>query len=495
MLLIAFGLGLPFLAVDFPPLTDLPQHMNQGRLLLGEAWQKDSPYQVDLFTPYTMTYAFVVAALALFDPLQAVAAAMLLLSLAWTAAVLLRRNRAIVFSAGTVLALGFFYNQSLYWGLIHHVFGACFFLGFVRLLQRSEGRRGIGWIAVYGVVAFFVHVYWVVFSAVFIAARFLMRPALRRTSFFAGLAMLPGCAVVLLWLTTRPEQPVPEYGWLLAPWERIAPGPLVRNSLGGIKHGIEDLYFVLAALFCLAVAWTGFQRSRRLAREQSGASEHQDSRDGRNGWDRDLLLAAGLCFLWALSLPDGNSSSTLVAVRWMPYACAFLLIAAPPLPFGDRRGLNRISFAVAAFALIALVGITTAQWRKFEQREYAGFMNAIRSLPEDPSVLGLSFYQSSEYIHGYPFFHSAAYGQLIRGGRIHFSFADFPFCPVAHRSTPHPWTPRLEFYPQRLQKNDLQYFTHVLIGAPEQLHAKVAQEHGLTPVTKADRWRLYRTRE
>ncbi|MEQ9364967.1 MAG: hypothetical protein RIF32_12020 [Leptospirales bacterium] len=493
--LLALLLAAPFLVVDLPPLTDLPQHMNQGRLLLGEAWRPESPYRVNLFTPYTLTYGLVVATLSVLDPLAATTATMVLLCFAWTGAVLLRPKGKIVFTAGTLFALGFFYNQSLYWGLIHHVFGACFFIAFVRLLQRpGEGR--VWWVLLYGVAIFFAHVYWVVFSALFLAARFALRPGLRKQSFFAGLAMIPGCLVMLAWLIGAPEQQDPEYGWLLAPWERLAPGPLVRAALGGIKHNVEALYLFVAAAYCLALALRSayLRRAGRGAGRVNRASEHENEADGR--WDPDLLLAAGLCLLWALALPDGNSSSTLMAIRWMPYACAFLLLATPAVPFRGRPTWNRSALSISALIFMALIATTAVQWKKFERVEYAGFMQAIQALPERPDLLGLAYYQSSEYIHGYPFFHSVAYGQLIRGGRIHFSFADFPFCPVSHRELPHPWTARLEFFPQRVQKTDLKYFTHVLIAAPDQIHSQVAREHALTPVSASkQRWRLYRTPE
>ncbi len=504
-LALAALLATPFLVVDFPPLTDLPQHMNQGRLLLGEAWQDGSPYTVDLFTPYLMTYLFIMAALSVLHPIQAITAAMIGLSTAWTAAVLLGRHGRIVYSAGALLALGFFYNQSLYWGLIHHVFGACFFVAFAGLLQRTEQRRHLVWVAIYGVLIFFVHIYWVVFSSVFLAARFILRPTVRWHSFVAGIAMIPGCLVVLLWIFVTPQEAVPEYGWLLSPWERMAPGPFVRAALGGIKHDFEQAYVFFSLAYCAAIAAAGYYYKRRADQGQhnaatgaTGGSEIADESPENaqsDAWDRDLLLAAGLALLWGMLLPEGNERSTLIAVRWFPYACAFLLLATPRFPFRGRK-LNRGLLAFSALLLAGLVGLTADRWRKFEREEYAGFAEAIgviEALPTAPSIVGLSYYPNSRYIHGFPFVHHVAYGQLVRGGRVNNSFTDYPLCPVVYRKLPHAWTPRLEMRPQYFHAGDLQYFTHVLLAGPDELHARLAGEFDLAPVTHDGRWRLYRT--
>src|SRR5690606_2872684 len=50
------ALALPILAVDFPPITDLPQHLAQVELFL-RAIAGDDRYVIQWFTPYSLGYA------------------------------------------------------------------------------------------------------------------------------------------------------------------------------------------------------------------------------------------------------------------------------------------------------------------------------------------------------------------------------------------------------------------------------------------------------
>src|SRR5262245_37973151 len=49
-------LALPFLAVRFPPITDLPQHVAQIRLFLAALADPDGAYRIQWFTPYSAAY-------------------------------------------------------------------------------------------------------------------------------------------------------------------------------------------------------------------------------------------------------------------------------------------------------------------------------------------------------------------------------------------------------------------------------------------------------
>ena len=149
----------------------------------------------------------------------------------------------------------------------------------------------------------------------------------------------------------------------------------------------------------------------------------------------------------------------------------------------------------ASLIALGMLILTTASiWRKMERIEYSGLSAALQKLPEKPTLLGLSFYQNSKYIRGFPFVHTVAYGQLQRGGRINSSFASVPFSPVVFRDTSQAWSAGLEMFPDRLRAGDLEHFTHVLVAAPAKIHRSICSEYGLVPMAPSGRWRLYSTR-
>jgi hypothetical protein len=61
--------ALPFLAVTFPPITDLPQHVAQVRLLFDALGDPGSPYRVQWLTPYSLVYGVLALAWVLVEPI------------------------------------------------------------------------------------------------------------------------------------------------------------------------------------------------------------------------------------------------------------------------------------------------------------------------------------------------------------------------------------------------------------------------------------------
>src|SRR5215813_10159706 len=49
-------LAVPFVSVRFPPITDLPQHLAQIRLLHDAVANPDSVYRIQWLTPYILSY-------------------------------------------------------------------------------------------------------------------------------------------------------------------------------------------------------------------------------------------------------------------------------------------------------------------------------------------------------------------------------------------------------------------------------------------------------
>src|SRR5262245_48052314 len=86
-LVTAACVALPFLVVRFPPITDLPQHVAQVRLLVETVGHPDSPYTIQWFTPYALVYSLLGAAWAVVGPLHAGRVAMLAIGFLWVTAI------------------------------------------------------------------------------------------------------------------------------------------------------------------------------------------------------------------------------------------------------------------------------------------------------------------------------------------------------------------------------------------------------------------------
>jgi hypothetical protein len=162
------------------------------------------------------------------------------------------------------------------------------------------------------------------------------------------------------------------------------------------------------------------------------------------------------------------------------------LLAAPPL-----RVRRRLAAVAALGVLAAFSGATLVTWRAFERTSLTGLRPSLAALPPAPRLLGLDWVQFSPLLHSRPFVHLAAYGQILRGGTLGFSLADLaPSLVVYAPPRARPWTERLEWRPERLQRSDLRYFDYVLVGGDDAVHRQLA--HYLAPVTTAGVWRLYR---
>jgi hypothetical protein len=171
----------------------------------------------------------------------------------------------------------------------------------------------------------------------------------------------------------------------------------------------------------------------------------------------------------------------------VPPALVFLLLALSP-PRLKKAALTALTVtALAGFFLI-----TSLSWRAFERSEMSGLEGSLAALPQAPRVVGLSFIRDSAIVRGRPFIQVFAYSQVLKGGELNFSFADFgPSLVVYRRRRGIPWTSGLEWYPERAKKGDLLYFDYALINADAKAHETIAGEAYMKPLTREGRWRCY----
>lgn len=463
----------PFLVVTFPPVTDLPQHAAQVHLL-DEALEPGSPYDVQWVTPYALAYLPLAAGTALAGPLGGARLAVAFIALLWVGAVHLLAAKLDRPAAAAVAASVLVFHHALYWGFLPFLLGFAIFVPWLLLVRRDPrpGPQRAALFALLAILLYSVHALWLAAGLAWLGIDALLR--LRRgTGWQRILPRLAGpgvvaAAAVIWFLSIRGSSFATPPLWVPPVWRRLLPSSLVEATFGGLTGVLEPAALAVLAAWLLAATWAGLRRHGR--------------------WDRPLLAAGLLFVVAALVLPDKFTNTIEFNHRWMPPGLALLLLAAPPLAL--RRGLAR---AVAATFLAVFVMVTAVTWQRAEAEELAGLEASLEALPEEPTLLGLDFLRGSVYLDREPYLQTFAWGQVLRGGELNFSFADFPPSLVAYdppRRTP--WTPGLEWYPQMVRPGDFGWFDHVLVRAPAGLHQQIAAAPFLEPLTAPAPWRLYR---
>ncbi len=464
--------ALPFLVVKFPPLTDLPQHVAQVRLFADAVSNPASPYRIQWITPYSLVYAVLGAAWLVFGPMNAGRTGMLVIAMLWIIMIYLlvsQRKRPLL---AACLASIFFFGHILYWGFYQFAFGWPLFIGWLLLTQldiRTRWKELLLFFAA-SVVLYMAHIFWFLLAVGWLVLRhfifkgdlkkLLLRLAASAPLLFLGIAWYPSLAAYGFQSQTV---------WLTTPFERLLPSWIIDASLGGLRGSMEPIFFAVLAGWAVIAC---LQNRKSLLAKM----------------DKELLLLAALLLVMALIFPDKQTNTMRFCQRWVPPAFAFLLLSLPE-PRVRKSVLSVVVIAVVA----AFFALTSWHWVIFESNEMSGLEESLQALPEAPRVLGLSYIRESGVVKGRPFIQVFAYSQVLRGGELNFSFADFgPSLVVYRERRKIPWTSALEWLPQMARKSDFQYFDYALINADEKLHTDLSSEPILKPVTGPGRWRLYK---
>jgi hypothetical protein len=466
--------AVPFASVDLPPITDLPQHLSQVRLLHETVANPDGPYRIQWFTPYILSYAPLTLAWQLSPSAAAGRIAMLILAGLWVLAIhwlAWRRGRP---AAAAILACVFFYNHATYWGFYSFGMGwPVFVLWFALTTRRPTTRfrlRDAGLFLGVASLLYLSHALWLVAGTAWFVLRALVaRPPIRTTMLQAA-SFAPVLLAAAVWF---PQLSAAGFSsptrWVVTPTGRLSVSWLVDGALGGLQGPAEY------ALAVLVAAWLGL-------------AIHQHR--GRLGAviDRDLCLAAALFAALAVLLPNLHQNTIAFASRWTPLAVIALILALPGPAWPRAR-----RSAVAAAGAAAFTLATAFAWTQFERDEYAGLPESLAALPPNTRVIGLDFVKTSDILKGRPFLQGFAYAQVVRGSQLNFSFAEFAPMAVVYR-TPRrpPWTRGLEWHAERLTPSDLDHFDYALVNADAKRHASLRSLPELVPHTPTGRWRLYR---
>lgn len=465
----------PFLAVSYPPITDLPQHSAQIRLFLDTiANPEGSPYRIQWLTPYSLSYLIMGASWAVFGPMDAGRLAMLTIVLLWVIAihgVASGRNRA---AASACLASAFVLNHIVNWGFYSFGVGFpifCLWLALTAEKQWLQFRPGRATVLLgVGLLLYTSHVLWLAVGLLWLALSGLLLHRDPKGTVVALSCLAPLFVAVWFWypMFSESSMATPPL-WATGPLDRLTLSELTDSALGGIKGPAE------LAVFGLIAAWivVGLYQNRSNLRDTI---------------DWSFLLAGLLFFSLAVFLPDKYMNTIRFGQRWMPPAWIMLVLAFPAPALRPILGHAMALTVVGAFCTAVAFA-----WLSFERTDMSGLKQSLEALPNSSRVMGLAFMRHSESVKGWPFIQAFAYAQVLKGGTLNFSFAEWSPCLVVHKVPfRRPWTGGLEWFPERVQLSDLDHFDFLLVFGPEEIHERWAKLSRLSPVTRTGRWRLYR---
>ncbi|GMT97152.1 hypothetical protein KH5H1_12710 [Corallococcus caeni] len=473
LLLCVVGVALPCLGVKFPPITDLPQHLGQVRLLLEALHDPNSPYRIQPLTPYWGAHV-VLLPLWLALPLEWVgSAAVLALGMLWTATVHVlawRRGRSV---DTAVLATLFFFSQVLYWGFIPLLAGWPVYGAWLLIIQapRISPRRGL-LLFVGAALLYWFHALWFALGMLTLVLHWARTRPGWRTVLLQGAAVVPVGVLALVWFSQLSQRGfTSRTAYLRDLGNRLSPSGFTAAALGGLRDSVEGPLVLLVVLWVALGLW---QHRGALRREVDGA-----------------LLPPGLLMVaLALALPDIAQNTILMAERWMPFGLA-LVVLALPTPRLPARALHAWSAAL----LLLLSGFTSLVWRTYEEQDLSGFEASLEATPEGSRVMGLDYLVSSSLVRGRPYLQLFAWSHVLLGARNNFSFAWFAPNPVVFRKRrAPPWSWGVEWDTRMLKpERDFRHFDYLLVGLPEEMHAQFEATMPVRAVTQQGRWRLYRT--
>ena len=468
-------LSIPFLVVQFPPITDLPQVVAQVPLFLQAISDPAGPYEIRWLAPHSASYLVIGLAWLVAPPVVAGRLSMLAIGLLWVVALhALAASRERPADAAVLASLCFF-SHPMYWGFYSFVFGwPAFLLFFVAISpRRREVTPLAGFATLLGLslLLYFSHLLWFVLACAWMAISSVAFPLpwRRRRVQIAG--MVPVAVLAAVWLSTAPPAATGQRPGWIGPLTGLDFDWLITSTLGGIWGSAEGLLLSVFLLWLLGGAWAGIRR--------------------KDAWDRELLVLGGFMFLLALLGPDKWRMTIELNTRWAPCAMTCLLLAAPAPPVRPVIRSIAVAVIVAAFVL------RSAQaWRDFERTELTGLEDVLKAVPPSSRVIGLDYVRHSEIILRRPFLQVFSYAGLLKGCSLHFSFAELPQPLVGYRrGRPEPpWPARIEWWAERARPSDFQYFDYAIVNAVEAAHAEIVLEGRLLPVTRAGRFRLYAVR-
>ena len=483
LVLAASGLlAAPALVFAYLPMTDLPQHWAEVRILHS----LDDPqfgFAANYVTAWSDTLYWLPYALALglakLLPFEAAMRGTVFLSLLAYPLGVLALLRALGKPAWLgLLALPLVYNRAVFWGALQFNFSLG--LALVACAQLAAPRRG--WRSE-------------LLTAATVAAVVLSNPyGVMLVIAFAGLVFVFGDRVGL----ARHWLPLGALALGIAAWLWVGNGsfppgpsyfePLARRLkdfddeiLGGYRAHWEDglLLAWLATWFLLSHDSLPVTRQRWRALAPAARAVCVLP-----------LLCAGLYF----ALPTHTAYAKAVHFRFAVLAAAWLPLAAGS---GGLARWPRLARALLAGLTLATLTLAWVQLARFDH-EARTFEAVLARLPEQPRVLALTFDREGRVMRTAPYLHFLAYAQARHGGVIAASFVgefwQFPLRDAPGSERP-PSPPDLAWRPQDFDPNGFgAWYDWVIVRARHFGERESLPEAAYELVLDAPPWRLYRAR-
>ncbi len=258
-LLCCLCLSIPVVAVQFPPVTDLPQQVAQIRLFLESFDKEGSPsdYTIQWTKPGNACYLILGGAWALFGAENAGRVFLLVAVLLWVISAHILSAKSSRPLAGAILGSLMTYNFALYWGFLGFLLG---FPAFCLLLYvlKSCSVRSLRGVVAWTVAAFLLyasHVLWLFFSIGYVAIHGLLWRENKSDLFLRIGLFIPFIVASMLWSmnlagSTMDSGPV----WVTIPFlERLSPAIMTRGALGPLPGVTLSVCFWVIVAYAVLV--------------------------------------------------------------------------------------------------------------------------------------------------------------------------------------------------------------------------------------------------
>lgn len=465
---------VPILAVRYPPVVDLAQQVAQIPVLESALGEGADRYTIEWSSPNKLSYILLAAGWLLGGPEGGARIGLIAILVATLGGIHLLGARMHRPLSHVVLASVLVWGGALYWGFLNFLLGVVALAIYLPSLVAKNDAENESRVFFQSVMAGFIfylcHVTWIAAAVgltlvVSVVQRSRPRILLIR---LAGLA--PFLLAAALWNFRTSEWKVEDRVlWDVSPLERlVSPSYWQLSFLGGLSGPWE--YIVLAILVSVAVA--------ALLLRPEGSAFH-----------RGLAAASATFLLAALLLPNRLDEGIFFASRWGMFAGVCGILALPSFP------RSQVATALAFALLLAQIAVTTKAWVNFDRNEMAGFDQCRQAVPTGARLLSLDFSMRSPGFLDRRTLQMAAYVRLDREVDLNFSFAEHRSSLVVERELPRriPWTRKLEWRPDRLREQDLDYFDVLLVRGTAQIQKDlVTSLRRLKPIAGSGTWALYR---
>jgi hypothetical protein len=477
--------ALPFLAVEFVPATDLPQHLAQIRVL-EELW---GLVQGNLDTSHLVARPFGSNTLVYWPMLllsrvlpTVLVGKLTVLGLTQAGVVALHRLARLRDRSPwlALVASSLTFNLSLGWGFLNFLTGLPIFLWFLPFaLRRSTPWTGRDWLwgALAGCSLYWAHVLWLPWAGLALLVGQLQTPRDLRGYLLRGASLLPAFALLVAELPSMVEarsrfntgahylQPI---------LTRLAQDWLVETAFGVLGGWVDGLATAFVLGLVAVLAGVAFNQRHQAPSEE-----------GEGRWDPSLAALAGVLSAFALFAPDMYMNTICFGRRFLPLGIMLLLLA---VPITRPRLVGALSVAfTCSFSLLM-----TVCWTLYDQDELAGLRETLRHEPPPKSVLGLNLRGNRSVVATNPFLQTVAYFQAVHGSEVNFSFTSHGSSIVSQVGPlALNFNPSLDWYPERYTQADVAAFQCVLVNGFEDQHAEFCKASGFTPQPDAGYFRLY----